>query len=140
MEHQQQIAFNQRLIDEYRANAGRLSGPITGERLLLLTTTGARTGRPRTAPMGFTRLGDDLVVIAADAGAPHHPAWYHNLLANPDATVELGGERFGVRARILAGGDERDRLVERQRPQMEYFDAQQEKTSRVIPLVILERV
>src|SRR5713226_1354743 len=83
-------AFNRAIVQEWRANAGRLSGPMAGRNLILLTTTGARSGQPRTIVVGFGRNGDNLVAIASNNGAPAHPAWYLNLLADPVATVELG--------------------------------------------------
>ena len=132
-------AVNQRMIAEFRANGGKLGGRLANSRLLLLSTTGARSGRPRTTPLGYTVAGDRLVVIAANAGAPKHPDWYHNLVANPEVTVEVGDEQFRARANIPVGS-ERERLLEQQLPQMPYFAEQQRKTARQIPLVVLERV
>jgi deazaflavin-dependent oxidoreductase (nitroreductase family) len=127
------LQFNRALIAEFRANGGRLSGPMAGRTLLLLTTTGARSGEPRTAVLGFGRDGDHYLVVASNNGAPTHPAWYLNLQADPLATVELGADRFQVRART-AGGEERGRLGDR----IAWFESQQQLTSREIPLVILE--
>jgi deazaflavin-dependent oxidoreductase (nitroreductase family) len=131
--------FNQALIAEFRANGGKVGGRLADSRLLLLTTTGARSGQPRTVPLAYTVAGDRLVVIAANAGAPRHPDWYHNLVANPAVTVELGRECFTARATDPAG-PERERLIEQQAAQMPYFADQQRKTTRQIPLVVLERV
>jgi deazaflavin-dependent oxidoreductase (nitroreductase family) len=131
-------AVNQRMIAEFRANGGKLGGRLANSRLLLLTTTGARSGRPRTVPLGYTVAGDRLVVIAANAGAPKHPDWFHNLVANPQVTVEVGAEQFRARASVPVGA-ERERLLEQQLPQMPYFADQQRKTTRQIPLVVLER-
>jgi len=128
--------YNERLIAEYRANGGKLSGQLANSHILLLTTTGAKSGLERTTPIGYGVDGDRIVVIAANAGAPAHPDWYYNLLANPLVTVEVGGERFPARATITDGA-ERDRLI--QANVVPYFPAQQEKTSREIPFVILER-
>src|SRR5438046_2052729 len=91
--------FDLDIIEQFRANSGRiLSGPFAGRTLLLLTTTGARTGRTLIKPLAFSRDGDRYVVIASKAGAPTNPAWYHNLVANPRVMVEVGAERFEARA------------------------------------------
>ena len=132
-------AFNRDLVNEYRANGGTVTGPFAGRPLLLLTTTGARSGEQRTTPLVYTTDGERLVIIASKGGAPSHPAWYHNLTANPEATVELGTERFQVRAEV-AQGDERDRLFEAQAAQMPNFAEYQRKTSRRIPVVTLQRM
>lgn len=132
-------AFNRDLVREYRANGGTVTGPFAGRPLLLLTTTGARSGVQRTTPLVYTTDGERLVIIASKGGAPTNPAWYHNLTANPEATVELGTERFQVRAEV-AQGDERDRLFEAQAAQMPNFAEYQRKTSRRIPVVTLQRL
>ena len=132
-------AFNRDLVKEYRANGGTVTGPFAGRPLLLLTTTGARSGEPRTTPLVYTTDGERLVIIASKGGAPTNPAWYHNLTANPEATVELGTERFQVRAEV-AQGEERDRLFEAQAAQMPNFAEYQQKTSRRIPVVTLQRM
>src|SRR3954463_16516817 len=90
--------FNQDLITEFRANKGVVTGVFANRPLLLLTTIGAKSGQPRTMPLVYTTDGDRLVVIASKGGAPTNPDWYHNLVANPEATVELPGETFRVRA------------------------------------------
>jgi deazaflavin-dependent oxidoreductase (nitroreductase family) len=128
-------AFNRALIAEHRANAGKLSGPMAGRSVLLLTTTGARSGQPRTTVLGYGRDGDRYVVIASNNVAPAPPAWFLNLLANPVATVEVGADRLEVRA-STAKPDERDHLAKA----VPYLESQQKLTSREIPLVILERV
>ncbi len=128
-------AFNRAIVQEWRANAGRLSGPMAGRNLILLTTTGARSGQPGTVVLGFGRNGDNLVAIASNNGAPAHPAWYLNLLADPVATVELGADKFDVRARP-ARPDEREELAKA----VPYLESQQKLTEREIPLVILERI
>lgn len=131
--------FNRNLIADLRANAGRAtSGPFGGRDLLILTTTGAKSGEPRENPLAFTRSGDDYVVIASKGGAPSHPAWYHNLLRHPDVVLEVGGERFPARARV-AHGEERDRLYAAQAALMPGFAEYQQKTSRRIPVVVLSR-
>lgn len=127
-------AFNKKLIADFRANHGQWTGPMAGRSLLILTTTGARTGKERTTVLGYGRAGDQLVVIASDNGAPVAPAWYHNLLARPIATVELGPEPFKVRARI-AKAEERDELAKA----VPYLEQQQGLTKREIPIVVLDR-
>ena len=127
-------AFNNKLITEFRANGGTLSGQMANSKLLLLTTTGARSGQPHVTPVGYVRDGKRYAVIAANAGAHMHPDWYHNLLAQPRVSVEVGSERFAATARV-ATGDERARLI----ATIAYFAAQQEKTAREIPVVVLER-
>jgi deazaflavin-dependent oxidoreductase (nitroreductase family) len=131
--------FNRMLIEEFRANGGKTTGPFANSPLLLLTTTGAKSGQQRTNPLVYSRDGDRIVIIASKGGAPTSPDWYHNLLANPEAIVEIGAERFPVRATV-AEGDERDRLYKQQADQMPNFHEYQRNTSRRIPVVILERV
>ena len=132
-------AFNRGLIDEYRATGGQVTGQFAGAPLLLLTTTGAKSGQPRTTPLAYTTDGERLVVIASKGGAPTHPDWYHNLRAHPEAAVELGRERFPARA-IVAEGDARDRLYDRMAAQMPGFAEYQQNTTRRIPVVVLERI
>jgi deazaflavin-dependent oxidoreductase (nitroreductase family) len=127
-------AFNRALIEEWRANGGKLSGRMANSHVIILTTTGARSGEPRAAVVGYGRQGDRLVVIASNNGAPEHPYWYGNLLANPTATVELGEDRFEVRARTAAS-DERAELAKA----VPYLESQQKLTKREIPIVVLER-
>ena len=128
-------AFNAKLIEEFRANDGRLSGPMAGRQLLLLTTTGARSGEQRTAVVGYRPYGDQLAIIASDNGAAEAPRWFANLKKDPIATVEVGSEKFKVRTRV-ATPDERPKIASL----IEYLAPQQERTSREIPIVILERV
>ena len=129
-------AMTEALISEHRANKGQImSGPFAGRPVLLLTTTGAQSGQPRLAPLVYTRDGDQYVILGSKGGAPTHPAWYHNLLANPVVTVEVGGKTFTARARVTEGA-ERERLIALN-PQ---FNDVQARTSRVIPVVVLERV
>jgi deazaflavin-dependent oxidoreductase (nitroreductase family) len=124
--------FNRGVIEKFRANRGK-------DGLLLLTTTGARSGLPRTSPLNYTTDGERLVVIASKGGSPSHPDWYRNLVANPEAIVELGGERFPVRASV-AVGQERKRLFDQQAAQMPFFAEYQKNTPREIPVIILERI
>jgi len=127
-------AFNRKLIEEFRANRGQLSGKMAGRTLMLLTTTGAKSGKERTVVLGFGKDGDRYVVIASGNGAPTHPAWYQNLQARPTATVEVGPEKLKVRART-AGPQERDGL----KRLVPYIEQQQTLTTREIPIVVLER-
>lgn len=128
-------AFNRALIQEWRANNGALSGRMAGRNLILLTTTGVRSGEPRTVVLGFGRHGDKVVAIASNNGAPTDPAWYLNLLAQPSATVELASDRFEVRART-ARPEEREELAK----VVPYLESQQQLTKREIPIVVLERI
>ena len=135
-------AFSQRdkaLIDDFRAHGGVVTeGVHTGRTVLLLTTIGARTGGPRIAPLVYTRDGDRYVIVASKGGAPTHPAWYLNLVAHPIVTVEVGRETFLARA-VMTEGAERDRLFAAHAAEFSYFTGYQKKTSRVIPVVLLER-
>ena len=132
--------YNRRLIEEFRATRGLSSGPFAGRPLLLLTTTGAKSGRPHTTPLNYSVDGDRLVVIASKGGSPAHPDWYRNLVAHPEVTIELGGERFRARART-AEEPERTRLFDRQAAQMPFFDAYRQRvTARQIPVVVFERL
>jgi deazaflavin-dependent oxidoreductase (nitroreductase family) len=129
-------AFNAKLIAEFRANHGQFTGDMAGRGLLILTTTGARSGEPRSVVLGYGHHGDRLVVLASDNGAPKAPAWYHNLLANPTAIIELAGpERLDVRA-TTARSQERDELAKA----LPYLGQQQNLTKREIPIVVFERV
>lgn len=131
--------FNDRIVEEFRANGGKVGKPFEGAPMILVTTTGARSGRTRTSPLVYTRDGDRYVIIASYAGAPKHPAWYHNLVANPEVTVEVGTESFTARA-STAEGEERRRLYDAQAALMPNFTEYQEKTTREIPVVVLERI
>src|SRR5215217_4351451 len=100
-----QHEYNRKLIEEFRTARGTTDGPFVDRPLLLLTTTGAKSGQPRTTPMMYVPDGDRLLVIASNAGAPAHPDWYRNLLAHPQVTVEVGAESFDARAVVLAGAE-----------------------------------
>ena len=131
--------FNQGVIEDFRGHHGQITkGPFTGRSLLLLTTRGAKSGRERTNPLVYTRDGDKYVVIASKGGAPTNPDWYRNLRANPRVTVEVGPERFDANASVAAGA-ERRRLYDAQASRMPAFKEYQRKTSREIPVVVLER-
>ena len=126
--------YNRQLIEEFRADRSKFGG----RPLLLLTTTGAKSGQRRTTPMMYVRDGDHLMVIASNVGAPTHPAWYHNLMAHPDVTVEVGNETFEATA-IVTTGEERHRLWTRIVELHPFFSEHQAKTTRQIPVIILER-
>jgi len=128
--------YDASIIEEYRANAGRLGGSWEGRDLLLLTTTGRRSGRPHTKPMVYTRDGDRLLVYASKGGAPRHPDWYLNLAADPRVVVEVGPNRYEAIATPLEGA-ERDREFAAQAARNPVFADYERKTSRVIPVVAL---
>src|SRR5579884_258791 len=128
--------FNQMVIDSFRANGGKVNGPNP---LILLTTTGAKSGQPRTNPIAYSTDGDRIIILASKGGAPTNPDWYYNLLANPVVTVELGTEHFQARAAV-ATGQERERLFAQHVALMPGFAEYQHKTSRQIPVIILERM
>ena len=130
--------WNRSIIEEFRANEGRVGGPFEGRPILLLTHTGARTGTVRTNPLAYLADGDRFVVFASKGGAPTNPDWYHNLIAHPDATIEVGTETIPVRTRVAAG-EERDRLWHRLVLLIPAFGEYERKTSRTIPVVVLER-
>ncbi len=128
--------FNARLIDEFRANGGSVGGMFEGTPLLLLHTTGARTGRERVNPLGYLRDGERLVIFAANGGARTNPDWYHNLVANPEVTVEVGSETTSGVATVLSG-DERDRLFAEEVRWHPTLGKYQEGTSRIIPVIAI---
>ena len=133
------LSFNQQIIDEFRNNDGVCGGPFEGAPMILITMTGAKSGRSLTSPLVYSTDGDDAVIIASMAGAPTHPNWYHNLVANPDVTVEIGTESFEATA-VLTEGDERDRLYAAQAQMMPQFSEYAEKAApRVIPVFRLVR-
>ena len=135
-------SFNQNLIDDLRANGGRPSGgPFKGANVLILTTRGARTGESRESPLAFSKQGDRYVVVASKAGSDTHPAWYHNLVANPEVTVEVLGEKFQARAHVYAEANaERRRIFDEHSKLGPAFAEYERKTTRVIPAVALERI
>ena len=137
MEHNQHD-YNQRLIGEFRADRSNNGEAFKGRPLLLLTTTGARSGQRRTTPMMYVSNGNRLLVIASNAGAPKHPAWYYNLLAHPRVTVEVGKETYDATA-IVTEGAERQQLWTRIVEQYPFFADHQAKIARQIPVIVLER-
>jgi deazaflavin-dependent oxidoreductase (nitroreductase family) len=131
--------WNRQVIDEFRANGGKVGGMFEGAPLLLLHTTGARTGLVRVTPLMYQQVGDELAVFASKGGAPTHPDWYRNLLANPDAEIEVGTETAAVHARV-AEAEERDRIWETQKQRYPNFAEYEHKTAgRQIPVVLLAR-
>ncbi len=131
--------LNQQVIDDFRANGGRVGGNFEGAPLLLLHTTGAKSAQERVNPVMYQPAGDKMVVFASKAGAPTNPDWYHNLIAHPEASVEVGTDTVKVTARV-AEGAEREELWETQKQRYPGFAEYEEKTSRQIPVVVLERV
>jgi deazaflavin-dependent oxidoreductase (nitroreductase family) len=129
--------WNTKIIEEFRANGGKVGGPFQGAPLLLLHTTGARTGQERINPVMYRSDGQRLVIFATKAGADTNPDWFHNLRVNSVVTVEVGTETMAVRAHV-AEGDERDRLWEAQKSEYQGFADYEAKTQRQIPVVILE--
>ncbi len=130
--------MNKAIIEEFRANAGQVGGWAAGMPLVLLTTTGAKTGRSHTTPAAYRRKGDRVFVFASMAGAPTNPAWYHNLVANPTVTVELGAERFEATATPLPD-PERAEVYAAQSADIPQFGEYQKMTTRKIPVVELLR-
>jgi deazaflavin-dependent oxidoreductase (nitroreductase family) len=131
-------AFNQSIADEFRANGGKVGGQFENADLLLLTTTGAKSGQPRVSPLAYFRVGGKLIIIGSFAGAPVNPAWVHNLRANPQAHVEVGTDAFDVTAHELPAA-EREELFPKVTEVAPGFAEYQSKTSRVIPLFELQR-
>jgi len=129
--------WNTTIIEEFRANGGKVGGQFEGAPLLILHSTGAKSGAERLAPVMYQDVDGGYAIFASKAGAPTNPDWFHNLSANPSATVEVGNETVAVRARI-AEGDERDRIWERQKELYPGFADYETKTTRTIPVVILE--
>ena len=131
--------FNQELIEEFRANGGKVSGQFSGTPIVLLNTIGAKSKQPRINPLAYTKDGDNYVIIASKGGAPSNPDWYYNIVANPEVTLEIGTERFHAHATIPEG-EERDRLYNQMATQMPGFAEYQRNTTRRIPVVVLKRV
>jgi len=132
--------FNTQVIEEFRANGGKVGGNFAGAPLVLMTTTGAKSGAERTTPVVYFKDGDQVYVIASAAGADKHPAWYHNLKAHPELTVEIGEDKYRARANQVADESERAKLYARAVEQMPGFGDYERKTSRTIPVVRLDRV
>jgi deazaflavin-dependent oxidoreductase (nitroreductase family) len=130
--------WNDQIIEEFRANEGNVGGPFEGVPILLLHHKGAKTGTVRVNPLAYQADGDRFVVFGSKGGAPTNPDWYHNLRANPQATVEVGTDEISVRARVTEG-DERERLWSRAIEAMPGFADYEKRTPRQIPVIVLER-
>ncbi len=131
---------NVEVIAEFRANAGIVGGRYAGRPMMLLTTTGAKSGEERITPLNYSPDGDRIAVIASRGGAPTHPDWYRNLVAKPEVTVEVGAETYRARA-YTAQEPERTRLFDQQAALMPFFDEYRKQvTAREIPVVVLERL
>ena len=131
--------WNAKIIEEFRANGGKVGGPFEGAPILLLHTTGAKSGQERVNPMMYQKVGDGYAVFASKGGAPTHPDWYHNLLAQPKVTAEIGTGTVELIARV-AGGDEREPIWAAQKAAYPGFADYEQKTTRQIPVIILEPV
>jgi len=131
--------FNLKVIDEFRANGGRVGKPFEGMPMVLLTVTGAKSSKTYTTPLVYSKDGNRFVIIASMAGAPNNPDWYHNIKANPTVTLEIGTERFQAKATVTSG-EERERLFNAQAAIMPVFNDYRKKTTRQIPVIALERV
>jgi deazaflavin-dependent oxidoreductase (nitroreductase family) len=130
--------WDRQIIEEFRANGGNVGGQFANAPLLLLTTTGAKSGEPRTRPLVYLSEGGHIYVFAGNRGAPTNPAWYHNLVAHPDVTVEVGAEKFEARA-IIIEGEEADRLGNIQLQKIPALAEITAKMTRKIPAVLLKR-
>ena len=130
--------YNRQVIEEFRANEGKVGGVWEHTPLLMLTTTGAKSGERRITPMAYMPDGNHLIVFASAGGAPTHPGWYHNLLANPEVTVEVGTETFAAIAAVTEGS-ERDRLWVKAVELYSSLAEHQAKTTRQIPVIALSR-
>jgi deazaflavin-dependent oxidoreductase (nitroreductase family) len=129
--------WNAKIIDEFRANGGKLGGMFEGADMLLLRHKGAKSGTERVNPLGYQRVGNAYAVFGSKAGATSHPDWYYNLVANPSTTIEVGTETVPVVARV-AEGDERSEIWERQKHNVPQFAEYEKTADRDIPVVILE--
>lgn len=132
--------WNKQVIAEFRANGGKVGGYFEGANMVLLHTTGAKSGQERINPLVYTTDGDNLVIIASKGGADSNPDWYYNLLANPVTSVEVGTEQFEVQATSVTEEPERSRLYAKMVTHREGFAEYEQKTSRKIPAVVLERI
>jgi deazaflavin-dependent oxidoreductase (nitroreductase family) len=131
--------WNKKIIEEFRANDGKVGGHFANNTLLLLHTTGAKSGQERINPLVTFEDGDRLVIVASKGGAPTNPDWYYNLVANPDVTVEYGTEKFPARAAVTSE-PERTRLYEKMESELSSFSEYKLKAGRVIPVVTLSRL
>lgn len=132
-------AWNQEVIKEFRANGGWAGGPLEGMPLLILFNHGAKTGALRINPLAYQKVEGGYAIFGSKGGSPTHPSWYHNLMANPDVEIEVGAETLTVRAR-LTEGEERERIWTRQKLDFPQFADYEKKTSRQIPVLVLEPI
>jgi deazaflavin-dependent oxidoreductase (nitroreductase family) len=130
--------FNQKIVDEFRANGGKVGGMFAGAPMLLLHSIGAKSGKQYTTPLVYLADGDRWVIFASKAGAPTNPDWFHNLVAHKSAEIEVSTDKVRVSAEVLTG-EERDHLYQKQASIMPAFAGYARKTSRVIPVVVLKR-
>jgi len=135
----QMAEFNKKVIDEFRANGGKVGPPFAGAPMVLLTHKGAKSGKTYTTPLVYSKDGARFVIVASKAGAPNNPSWYHNLIAHPEVTLEIGTEQFKARA-VVTKGEERERLFNAQAAQMPMFNDYRSKTKRQIPVIALDRI
>ena len=131
--------WNKAVIEEFRANGGKVGGPFEEMTLLLLHTIGAKSGEPRLNPVAYLADGDSYVIIASKGGAPTNPGWYHNVVAHPEITVEVGTEKFQAQAEVVQE-PERTELYEKMSTQYPGFAEYEEKTTHVIPVLVLTRL
>jgi len=131
--------WNKGVIEEFRANGGRVGGPFEGRPILLLHHRGAKTGTERVNPVAYQAVGDDFAVFASKGGSPTNPDWYHNIVANPETSVEVGTETIPVVAHV-AQGEERERIWSKQKANWSGFADYEQKTTRQIPVIVLQRV
>lgn len=129
--------FNGDIVNEFRQNAGKVGGMFEGASLLLLHSTGAKSGQSRVNPLMYQQLDNAYAIFASAAGAPSSPAWYHNIVANPDASIEVGTETLSVTARVL-GDDERSPIWEKQKANFANFAEYEGMTTRQIPVIVLQ--
>lgn len=130
--------FNKQVIEEFRANAGQVGGFFAGKQLLLLHTTGAKSGLPRLNPLVTFADGDRYIIVASKGGAPTHPDWYYNLVAHPEVTVEVGSEQFAARATVT-DEPERSELYAKAAAIYDFFIEYEKKAGRIIPVITLEK-
>ncbi len=131
--------WNKAVIDEFRANGGKVGGDFEEMTLLLLHTTGAKSGEPRLNPVVYLADGERYVIIASKGGAPTHPGWYHNVVAHPEVTIEVGTEKIQAQAEVVQE-PERTELFEKVSTQYPGFAEYEKKTTRVIPVIVLTRL
>lgn len=130
--------WNTKIINEFHANGGKVGGNFQGAHMILLTTTGAKSGQSRTNPLVYLPEDNRVFIFASKAGAPTNPDWYHNLIAHPQVIAEIGTEKFEATAKVITG-PERDRIYAKQASIMPGFADYEKSTSRLIPVVELER-